>query len=500
LKKSKKIINIGPITAIIFMSIILMLLSFLLNKIGYKGYITNPETHEKTLVTVNNIFSRTGLKYIFSSTVSNFRLIEPLVILIMSFITLSIIDSSGLLNHVVKPLKSVKHSYITFALVFISVISTFLGDYCYAILLPFAGVLYKYLDRDPKNGIIITYIGITMGYATGIFYNYQDLVLNNYSATAAKDVIFSFKLNPLSSIYLLIASSLIITLVFSNIIDKKFSKKIRKDESEQEKFIESGIALKTTGICFLVMILISAYCIIPGLPFSGLLLNDKENLYIAKLMGDGSPFKDGFLFLFIIIFMICGYIYGRISRNIKNAREYNKSISKAFENTGFLFATLFFSSIMINILDWTKIGEVFCLNIISSMEKLEFSGFFLIVATLIMCFLATILIPSTVKKWELISPTMVPLLMRANISPAYTQMVFKVGDAIGKCFSPVYIYLFVLIGLLYKYEDNGEEIKLFSTIKKMMPFVIILAITWLAIILGWYLVGIKIGVGTLPTI
>ena len=229
MKKSKKIINIGPITAIIFMSVILMLLSFLLNKIGYKGYITNPETHEKTLVTVNNIFSRTGLKYIFSSTVSNFRLIEPLVILVMSFITLSIIDSSGLLNHVVKPLKTVKHSYITFALVFISIISTFLGDYCYAILLPFAGVLYKYLDRDPKNGIIITYIGITIGYATGIFYNYQDLILNNYSATAAKDVIFSFKLDPLSSIYILIASSFILTLVFSNIIDKKFSKKIRKE-------------------------------------------------------------------------------------------------------------------------------------------------------------------------------------------------------------------------------------------------------------------------------
>ena len=33
-----------------------------------------------------------------------------------------------------------------------------------------------------------------------------------------------------------------------------------------------------------------------------------------------------------------------------------------------------------------------------------------------------------------------------------------------------------------------------------MPFVIVLAITWLAIILGWYLVGIKMGVNTLPTI
>ena len=500
MKKNKKLFNIGPIMCIMIISIVLIILSFILNRIGYKGYITDPETHEKTLVTVNNILSRTGIKYIFSSTVTNFRFVEPLVILIMSFITLSIIDSSGLINHIVKPLKHVKQSYITFILVFLSIISTFIGDYSYAILLPFAGVLYKYLDRDPKNGILITYVGITIGYATGIFYNYQDLTLNSYSVIAAKDVISNFKIEPLAYIFMLIASSLIITFVFSNIIDKKFNKKIRKKEEEQERFIESSIALKVTGIVFLVLMLIMFYTIIPGFPLSGILLNDQEELYIAKLMGDNAPFKDGFLLLFIIIFMICGYVYGRISRNIKNAREYNKSISKSFENTGFLFAILFFASIMINILEWTKIGEVFCLNIVNTMEKIELSGLFLVIAVLILCIIATILVPSTTLKWKLISPTMVPLLMRANISPAFTQMIFKVGDAIGKCFSPVYIYFIVLIGLLYKYEDNGEEIKLFGTMKKIMPFVITLSITWIAIVVGWYLVGIAIGVNTYPTI
>ena len=500
MKKNKKLFNIGPIVAIMIISTILIILSFILNKIGYKGYMTDPETHEKTLVTVNNILSRTGIQYIFSSTVSNFRFIEPLVILIMSFITLSIIDSSGLVNHIVKPLKRVKQNYITFILVFVSIISTFIGDYSYAILLPFAGVLYKYLDRDPKNGILITYVGITIGYATGIFYNYQDLVLNGYSEIAAKDVINNFQIEPLAYIFMLIASSLIITFVFANIIDKKFNKRIRKTEEEQERFVESSLALKVTGIVFLVLMLIMFYLIIPGLPFSGILLNDNEKLYIAKLMGDNSPFKDGFLLLFIMIFMMCGYVYGRISRNIKNAREYNKSISKAFENTGFLFAILFFASIMINILEWTKIGEVFCLNMANTMEKFEFAGLFLILATLFLCLIATILVPSTVVKWKLISPTMVPLLMRANISPSFTQMIFKVGDAIGKCFSPMYIYFIVLIGLLYKYEDNGEEIKMLGTMKKIMPFVIVLSITWIAIIVGWYLVGIATGVNTYPTI
>ena len=54
-KKKLKKFNPGPITVMIFMSIILMIISFILNKIGIKGKLTDPNTLETTTVTVNNI-------------------------------------------------------------------------------------------------------------------------------------------------------------------------------------------------------------------------------------------------------------------------------------------------------------------------------------------------------------------------------------------------------------------------------------------------------------
>ena len=36
--------------------------------------------------------------------------------------------------------------------------------------------------------------------------------------------------------------------------------------------------------------------------------------------------------------------------------------------------------------------------------------------------------------------------------------------------------------------------------KKIAPITIILSIVWLVIIIGWYLLGFKIGVNTYPTI
>jgi p-aminobenzoyl-glutamate transporter AbgT len=62
------------------------------------------------------------------------------------------------------------------------------------------------------------------------------------------------------------------------------------------------------------------------------------------------------MLLTLCIALVCSYVYGKISRNIKNSREFNKSISKTFQNTGFIFAGLFFASIMINILNWTNIS------------------------------------------------------------------------------------------------------------------------------------------------
>jgi aminobenzoyl-glutamate transport protein len=104
--------------------------------------------------------------------------------------------------------------------------------------------------------------------------------------------------------------------------------------------------------------------------------------------------------------------------------------------------------------------------------------------------------PSTLANWNLASPIFVPLMMRANISPEFTQMIFKAADSVGKSFTPFYIFMIIMLGFLYKYDNENEELELFGTMRKMMPIILRLAIIWLIIILGWYLLGFRIGVGS----
>ena len=72
MKKKKKIFQ-GALSTIILMTVVVMVLSFLLSLFGLEGYetyISNGRL-ESSLITVNNIFSVNGFKYLFGNAVLN---------------------------------------------------------------------------------------------------------------------------------------------------------------------------------------------------------------------------------------------------------------------------------------------------------------------------------------------------------------------------------------------------------------------------------------------
>jgi len=492
-KRNKNKMNFGPITIMIFIGIGIALLSFLLNKFGFQSYITDPETFETTIVTVKNIFSREGIRYIFGSSISNFRVLEPFAVIVVSLIAVTILEVSGLLSSLCKGIKNVRPATLTFFTLLVSVFSTIVGDYSYAILFPLVAMVYKNANRDPKVGIMTAFIGITMGYGAGFVYNYQDILLGNIAQETASDVLETYLFEPWSMIFIEVVSALVIAILGTILIEKTFSKKYKR--VEEKEYIHSPKALATTIGVFVFFMTLIIYSIIPGLPLSGWLLDLGASTYMEKLFGNNAPFREGILVIFLGIALICGYIYGNISRNIKRSKEYNKAISLTFQNTGFIFAGLFFFSIIINILEWTNISEVISLRMINSISQTKMSGIFLIVLVLLLGIIMTILNPSTIHNFTLFAPTLVPLLVRANIAPSFSLMAFKAADSIGKCFTPFYVFFIIMIGFLYKYDTQDEDITLFGTMKKMMPVTLWLTLAWIVIIIGWSLLGIKIGIG-----
>ena len=502
-KNKKKNILLGPVITIIILIGIIILTSSICSLLGLEGQkseIVNG-TIETHVTTVNNVLTVDGIKYILTSAITNLQLFEPLLLIISSLIAIGIGEASGLFKAIFTPLKKIKSSIITFLVLFVGIISTFIGEYSYALLLPLVGVMYRYIGRKPLLGILTVFLGITVGYGTGISSNYDDLLLGNLtqiSATLEVDKDYMFNLS--YSFYIMLASAFILSLVGTTIIERFLSKKVPKSNIEEDDLIISKKALYYSNFALIAMLLIIIYMLTPGLYASGLLLGE-GNTYIERLFGDSAPLKEGIVIISIGIMMVCGYIYGYISKNIKNSNEYSVGLSKNFEGLGYVFVLMFFTSQMISLLKWTNLGEVIAIKLIDFVSALPFSGLPLIITMFIVVVLMSILMPNLLDKWLLAYPIFVPLFMRSNITPDFTQFVFKAADGVGKAITPMFVYFIVTLAFLEKYNTKeNNKITVFGTLKMILPCVLLFAGVWLLIIVGWYIIGLPIGIGTYPTL
>ncbi len=116
-------------------AILLFILTIIIMVISSVGSILNLETTyynvnsvtgelETQIVTINNLFNRTGLRYLFSSMLSNFTSFAPLGTFIVGLMGVGVAYSSGFLNAFFKMITNDKPKKLfTFLVVFLGIIS-----------------------------------------------------------------------------------------------------------------------------------------------------------------------------------------------------------------------------------------------------------------------------------------------------------------------------------------------------------------------------------------
>lgn len=504
MKKRKSKLLLGPVITMIFLIFIVVLISTICNMFGFSAEVTSISNGvlETQTTTVQSLFSEEGFKYFFSSPVDSFKNFEPLVLIIISLMAISIGKASGLLKAMFLPFRKLKPAIVTFLTLFVGIISSFLGVYSYIIVIPLTAVIYQYMGRNSVLGIFTAFIGITLGYGAGLVFNFDDYQLGLLTSSAAKVTVDeSYVFNAWSNFYIMITSTFILSIIGTIIIENVLKPKVKESIKEDSELVVSKKALAVSSIAFVVLVLMFLYLIIPGLPFSGLLLDNKENDYIAQLLGGKAPFTDAFIFVFLIIMMVCSGIYGYISKNIKNTNDFSVALSKEFDDLGYMFVLMFFVSLLISILDFTNLGEVVGAVLISFMSGLEFTGLPLIITMMLVIIVMSFLIPDAVTKWTLASPILVPLFMKANITPDFTQMIFKAADSIGKGLTPFFIYFIVMLAFVEKYNNKeSNKITVFGTLNLLRPTVLLFAVVWFLIITGWFILGLPLGPEVSPTL
>ncbi len=516
-----------PITVFLFLTIITVFISGILSafemQATYNTINVNTNELEPTLITVENMLSFDGMKFIISNAAKNLLSFSPLGMLLISLIGLMIAEGTGLIETFSRRyLKKIPKSTLTFIVLFIATISSLINEVGYAILIPLVALIYFINGRNPILGIITAFCGVSFGYGVSIFIGSTEIALMDYTKHAAALIDESTHIALTSNLIFIIVASIVLSIVGTIIIEKLIAPKIGKykkeeefakteqyriiniEEEEQKKIEQEKKekrGLRFALIVAIAFILIFIYSLIPNLPYSGLLLDMSEKIYLNQLFGENSYLQDGFTYMVSLFFIVAGLAYGIGAKSIRNDKELLENASKNLSKSGSIFILIFVVAQFIAIYKKTNIGIIITAWLANFLELLEVSGIPLILITLILIAISNIFLTSSANKWLIFSPVVVPMFMQSNISPQFAQIVMRAGDSMTNGYTPLLAAFVIYIGYLNIYNLNKERpYTIRKSLKMITPYFLLIAATWILLVIGWYITGLPIGPGVSSTI
>jgi len=503
-------VKLHPIMTFIVLIIGTVLLSGLLAFFGleatYNTVDIASKSYNQTLVTVESLLNLSGLKYIFSSTVSNFASFSPLIMLAIILIGIGVMEKSGFLKAAISTLtQSAQKRSVTFVLSLICILFSLAGDIGYAVMIPISALIFYYGRRNPLLGIVTAFASLTCGTGLSIFVTSIDSSLISYTTDAARILDTNYTINLHAFIFIMILAIFMLAAVITTITERVSVYKVAKYEFKEEKkdYKLSKREMKGLVLALLagtVYLIVFIYNIIPGLPFSGNLLDYSQELYIDKLFSYDSFFSQGFVFIVTMLFVVLGLFYGIGAKTIKNNYDLCDNLGHSLDDIGKTIVLIFMASVFINVFKKTNIGTVITALFTNLIVTSSFKGLPLVVLMFISVALSTIFLPNTQSKWSIMAASVVPILMNAGISPEMGQVIFRFAECTTYGLTPVMAYFVIYLGFIDKYNQQNEPIPLFKTLKYQIPYSLATALVLIVLLIIWYIVGLPLGIGAIPTI
>lgn len=505
----KKKIRLHPALVFLILTLVIMIISSIGSILDLEAsyYVVNEATGDLTtqVVTINNLFNRTGLQYLISNMLNNFLEFAPLGNLIVGLLGVGVAYKSGFLNSLFKMIgQKVPKKVLTFLTVLLGIIFSMFYEVGYVILIPLAAILFMNLGRHPSAGICAAFSGITFGYGANIVVNRLDSMLAEYTSKAVSILDTSYNVNLYGNIIFTIISTFLIAYLGMIVTERFIIPKLGKYNFDSEEPSQSDtvgkkekkgviIALGASLIATLILI----YCTIKGFPFSGLLLDLSKSNYVDMLFGEGSYFYQGSVTIFSFMLIFSSLIYGIRVKTIDDNRDLVDGMSYYLKDVASILVLIFFASQFCLIFRQTNIGLFIVASLSELLNGMQLSGLLLVIVTFIVVAISTFFVPAASTKWAMLSPVIVPMFMQSSMSAEFSEAVFRAADSSMKGITPLFTYFVILIGFLHIYNKRKNDvITITDAMSLMVPYAIAFTVLWFIIILGFYIIGIPIGIDT----
>ncbi len=209
-----------------------------------------------------------------------------------------------------------------------------------------------------------------------------------------------------------------------------------------------------------------------------------------QLTASTAPLMQSIVPLIFLMFIFPGIVYGYVAGTVTGHRDIIKGMSKSMSTMGYYIVLAFFAALFIAAFGQSNLGALIALKGAGGLQALNLPPQITIVGIIFLTALVNLLIGSASAKWALLAPIFVPMLMTLGISPELSQAAYRVGDSTTNIITPLMPYFPLVVVFAQRYVKNTG---IGTLVSLMLPYSIAFLFTWLIFLLGYWAMGIPLG-------
>lgn len=450
----------------------------------------------ETTVTVKNLLSFEGLRPFLSNFVNTYVSFAPLGLIMVMMLGISLIEQTGFISALMrKTILGAPTYLVTAVLAFVGINANLASDAGMLFTAAIGGALYKALGRNPVIGIVVGFSAASGGFTANLLIAGTDALLAGITESAAKGMDIVAPIHPLMNWYFMIVATFVITFV-TTIVCERFTKRVLDEknvadstELEKHRVNDQELkGLKYAGIAAVVCLII---LLVLAVPSNGFLRNDEGGFLPS------SPLTQGVVGILFFFFLIVGIAYGIGAKTVESQSDIPKLMQKGLQGSLSFLVVVLPAAIFISFFNQSNLTTVLAVKGAEALQAMNLGGIPLLILFILLCAFLNLFMMSGSAKWLILAPIFVPMLSVMGLSPALSQVAYRIGDSSTNIISPLSYYVPVIIGLIesYKPEDQKNTTGIGTVLSLTMPYSIAYLIALVIMLIIWYVLKLPLGPG-----
>ena len=490
-----------PDPAMLFL--ILMLVTWVVSAVmsGWSFSEIDPRTGDP--VAINNLLSGASLTAFMATMVQTFVNFAPLGVVLVAMLGLGVAEHTGFINALLRAILSVTPKMLlTPALIGVGILSHIAVDAGYVLVIPLGAVIFYAAGRHPLAGIAAAFAGVSGGFSATFFVpSSLDPMLAGLTQEAARILEPGMEINPLNNYVFTTASTFLVILVGWFLTDRVIEPRLKATRvdgdisdmptmealqpNERRGLVASVVAMAVAIVLFVLTLLPA------GTPWAA----DPATLAPGThpLLAFTAPLMQSIVALIFIFFLIPGVVYGYVAGTAKSHRDIIEGMSKSMSGMGYYIVMAFFAAQFIYAFSQSNLGVLFAIKGANTLQAMGLHMSLMVVGLVLLSGAVNLLVGSASAKWALIGAIMVPMMMQLGVSPDLTQAAYRVGDSSTNIITPLLPYFPLIVVFCQKYVKSSGVGTLLAL---MLPFAVTLLVVWTLFLIGFWALGIPLGVGS----